>query len=180
MISQNRSPSGNLLLILLEREMPDCLFMRWQEPVDSAPRYSEVASNVSWPHPLVCQLAHFFQIYTRLASFVDAPRLRGGDSLGLPLLAQVGLELGKNAKHVEERLAGGGAGVDRLLGRLERHSPALQLMDDILQILHRTGEPINPGDDKGVTLPQEVEQDLQFGSRAALRSAPDFFSDRIV
>src|SRR5262249_30170395 len=41
------------------------------------------------------------------------------DAFELALAAQVRLELGKHAKHVEEALAGGCRGVDRLLGRPE-------------------------------------------------------------
>ena len=45
--------------------------------------------------------------------------LRRGDPLGLALAAQVGLELGKNAEHVEEHLAGSGRGVHGLFGGSE-------------------------------------------------------------
>jgi hypothetical protein len=48
---------------------------------------------------------------------IDAGRLCLRDTLELTFTSQVGLELGEHAKHIEEALAGGGAGVDRLLGR---------------------------------------------------------------
>ena len=57
--------------------------------------------------------------HSRLASLpgVDAARLGGGDTLHLPLAAQVGLEFGEHAQHVEEGLSRRCRGVDRLLGR---------------------------------------------------------------
>ena len=38
------------------------------------------------------------------APAIGAALFRGGDALGLTLAAQVGLELGKHAEHVEERI----------------------------------------------------------------------------
>jgi hypothetical protein len=60
-----------------------------------------------------------------LAALVDAARLRSADPLQLPLAPQIGLKLGEHAEHVEERLARRSAGVDRLLGRLQRDTSAL-------------------------------------------------------
>ncbi len=99
--------------------------------------------------------------------FVHPARLGGGDTLKLALAAQAGLELGEHAEHVEECLASGGRGVHRLLGRLQRHPLGLQLMHDVLQILHRPGQAIDAGDDQGVALAQEVEQDLQLAPPVA-------------
>ena len=64
-----------------------------------------------------------------LAALVNAARFRGTDPLQLPLAAQIGLEFGEHAEHVEERLARGSAGVDRLLGRLQRDGLGLQLVN---------------------------------------------------
>ncbi|MDE0523443.1 MAG: transposase [Boseongicola sp.] len=52
------------------------------------------------------------------------PPPRGHGSFGLPLAAQADLEPGKDAKHVEECLAGGGRGVRRLLGCGDVGAPA--------------------------------------------------------
>ena len=51
---------------------------------------------------------------------VDACGLGLGDPFELALAPQVRFELGEYAEHVEEALAGGRAGIDRLLGRLGR------------------------------------------------------------
>jgi len=48
----------------------------------------------------------------RRTSLVDASRLGLGDAFELPLLAQVSFELSEHAEHIEERLAGRGAGLD--------------------------------------------------------------------
>ena len=53
------------------------------------------------------------------AAAIGAALLRRGDPLGLALAAQVGLELGEDAEHVEECLAGRGRGVHGLLGGSE-------------------------------------------------------------
>jgi hypothetical protein len=57
------------------------------------------------------------------AACADPGRCRDA-SLELALAAQVRFELGEHADHVKEALAGGRAGVDRLLGRLEQPSRA--------------------------------------------------------
>ena len=86
------------------------------------------------------------------------------DPFELPLPAQIGFELGKDPQHVEERLAGGRAGIDRLLGRLEGHPFAAQLVDDVLQIFDRAGEAVDPGDHEDVAVVQKVEQQLQLSA----------------
>jgi hypothetical protein len=53
------------------------------------------------------------------AALVDAGSLRLRNPFELAFTAEVCLELGEYAEHVEEALAGSGAGVDRLLGGLE-------------------------------------------------------------
>jgi hypothetical protein len=53
------------------------------------------------------------------AIVLDARRLRLGDAFDPPLAANVGLELGEHAQHVEEALAGRRTGIDRLLGGLQ-------------------------------------------------------------
>jgi len=65
------------------------------------------------------------------ATLVDAGRLGLGDPLELALAAQVRLEFGEDAEHVQEALAGRGAGVDRLLGRLQR--PPLKSLGSVNQ-----------------------------------------------
>jgi hypothetical protein len=71
------------------------------------------------PHALCFQLAHLGHVDRRGPPLVDPGRLGLRDALKLPFAPQVGLELGEHPEHVEEALAGRGAGVDRLLGRLQ-------------------------------------------------------------
>jgi hypothetical protein len=84
------------------------------------------------------------------AGLVDPSRLRLGDAFELTLAAQVGLELGEHAQHVEEALSGGGAGVDRLLGRLEGGAARADRADDVLQIADAPGQAIDAGDHENV------------------------------
>ena len=63
-------------------------------------------------------------------------------------------------------LADDRAGVDWLLGNLGRPT-ALQLMDDVLQVLHQAREPVDAGDDQRVAGTQEVEQDLKLSPQLA-------------
>ena len=96
----------------------------------------------------------------RLAALVDTARLGGADPLELSLAAQIGLEFGEHAEHVEERLAGCGAGIDRLLGRFQRDTAGLQLVHDVLEVFQRTRQAIDAGDDERVAGAQKIEQDL--------------------
>ena len=55
--------------------------------------------------------------------------LKLGDALKLPLAPQIGLELGKDAKHVEKA-----ARVDRLFRRPERGATRLDGPHDVLKV----------------------------------------------
>jgi hypothetical protein len=68
------------------------------------------------PEPLRLHCAHLGGVYRSRAALVDASGLGLGDPLKLALAAQVRLEFREHAQHVQKALAGGGAGVDRLLG----------------------------------------------------------------
>ena len=68
-----------------------------------------------------------------------SPRGANHRSLKLAFFAQVGLELGEHAQHVEEALARRGAGVDRLLSRLEGRALGLHSSDDVLKIADDCG-----------------------------------------
>jgi hypothetical protein len=86
----------------------------------------------------------------RLAALVDAARLGSADALELALTTEIDFEFGKDAEHVEKCLAGGGACVDRLLGRPQRHTPDLELVHDVLQVLQRARQAVDAGDDERV------------------------------
>src|SRR3984893_5759694 len=71
-------------------------------------------------------LAHLRGIYRCRTALVNARGLGRGDAFELSLALQVRFELGEDAKHIKEALAGGGAGIDRLLSRPDpRHRAPL-------------------------------------------------------
>jgi hypothetical protein len=53
-------------------------------------------------------------------------------------------------------------------------------VDDVLQVLHRSREPVDARNDQRVALAQEVEQNLQLGTRAPLGSRLLFRPDRLA
>jgi hypothetical protein len=61
------------------------------------------------------------------------------DPLELPLTSQIGFKFGEYAEHIEKRFAGRGAGVDRLLRRLQRNTPGLELVHGPAAIARRLG-----------------------------------------
>src|SRR6266478_2436486 len=63
---------------------------------------TESFGDLSGAHALRLHLAHLRRLYRGWPAFVDASGLRLGDTLKLPLAAQVGFELGEHAKHVEK------------------------------------------------------------------------------
>ena len=141
-----------------------------EEAIDARPADAEPAGDRRRAELLVIeQPPDFVGIDRWFPALVDAARLGGADPFKLPLAPQIGLEFGEYAEHVEERLASRGAGVDRLLGRLQGDTPGLELVHDILDVLQRPCQTIDAGDDERVAGAQEVEQDLQFGAPVAPR-----------
>ena len=90
--------------------------------------------------------------------------LRRGDPLGLALAAQVGLELGEDAEHVEERLAGRGRGVHGLFGSSEMGALVLEGRDDDLEITHRARQAVDARDHQRLVGMDEIEDGPQFGA----------------
>ena len=60
---------------------------------------------------------------------------------------------GEDTQHVKKHFAHGRRGVDRLLRCLERNAFVLQLMNDVLQVLHGARLVINARDECGTPLP---------------------------
>jgi hypothetical protein len=87
-------------------------------------------------------------------------------------------QLGEHAKHVEERLAGRGARIDRLLSRAQDHASLLQLMDAVLQIPQWAGEPVDARDDKGIAWRRKSSKTCS--SVRPSRRVPLAFSARIT
>jgi hypothetical protein len=91
---------------------------------------------------------------------VKGPRPSGlglGDAFQLTLAAQIRLEFGEHAQHVQKALAGSRTGIDRLLRRLERRALGAHGPDDILKVADAPGQPVNAGDHEHVAGPEEFE-----------------------
>jgi hypothetical protein len=63
---------------------------------------------------------------------------------------EVAFELGQGGEHVEDELAAGGGGVDRLLEAPEPDAAVGQAGDDVDQVAQGAAEPIQLPDDQGV------------------------------
>jgi hypothetical protein len=74
----------------------------------------------------------------------NAGQLCLGDTLKLALFTQVGFELGKNAQHIQERLAGRGTGINGLFCGLESGTLGLHGANDVLQVADTASEPAYP------------------------------------
>jgi hypothetical protein len=84
-----------------------------QHPIDRRPADPEGPCDLRSTEPLCLHCPHLGGVYRRRPALINAGGLGLGDALQLALAAQVRLEFGEHAEHVEEALAGGGAGVDR-------------------------------------------------------------------
>src|SRR4051812_17470154 len=71
----------------------------------------------------------------------------------------------------QERLARGRAGVHGLLGRAQGDAATPQLVDDVLEVLQRAGEPVDARDHQRVAGLHELEQHLQLGPAVTSRTA---------
>ena len=152
-----------------------------EDTVDGGAADAEPPGDRRGPEPLrLPQPPHLERIDRGFAALVDALGFGGLDPFELPLPAQIGLELGEHAEHVEECLAGSRAGIDRLLGRFEGDAFGAQLVDDVLEVSDRAGEAVDPGDHEGVALVQEVEQELQLGAALAPGTASLLGTDHLA
>lgn len=113
------------------------------------------------------QPADFGGIDRGLAPLIDAAPLGRGDPFELALATQSGLELGEHPEHIQERLAGGVGGIDRLLGRHQGRAPLLERLHDVLQILDAACQAVDTRDHEGVSGPQERQQQGEFGAAVA-------------
>jgi hypothetical protein len=93
-----------------------------------------------------------------------------GQSSGRALADEVAFELGQGGEDVEDELAPGGGGVDRLLEAPEPDASVGQVGDGVDQVPQGAAQPIQPPDDQSVTGPQLVEElveDWAVGAGAA-------------
>jgi hypothetical protein len=77
-----------------------------QHPVNTRARHAEALGDFGRAEAIRPESADLRGVYRGRAALVDALRLRGCDPFELALAPQVRLELGKDAEHVEKRLAG--------------------------------------------------------------------------
>ena len=130
------------------------------EPVHARPGNAEPLCNVSGADAVSQQAFDLVRIDALWSAPIDPLNLRRCDALKLPLAPQVGLELGKNAQHVQKRLTRRRSGIDRLFRCPEVRTLLAKLMHDVLQVPHAPGEAVNAGDHKRVAGPHEVQKRL--------------------
>ena len=114
---------------------------------------------------------HLGDVDRGFAAGVNAAKLGRLNPFELALAAQIGLKLGEDTQHVEEGFAGGSGGIDRLFRRTQGHTAPFQIMNNVLQIFHRSSEPIDTCDHQGVAGTQKFEKDGEFGSAVTARTA---------
>jgi hypothetical protein len=85
----------------------------------------------------------------------------GGQPGGGAFADEVAFELGQGGKDVEDELATGGGGVDRLLQTPEPDPPVGQPGDGVDQVPEGAAEPVQLPDDQGVPGPQLVQELLE-------------------
>jgi hypothetical protein len=93
----------------------------------------------------------------RRAAAVAAASPGGYQPGGGALAHQVAFELGQGGEDVEDKLAAGGGGVDRLLERPEPDAALSQAGDDVDQMAQGAAEAVEFPDDQGVAGPELVE-----------------------
>src|SRR5262249_598659 len=104
------------------------------KPVDRCPPDAEQLRDRGRPQPFIQESSDLVRVNRPWAALVNALRFGRLDALHLSLAPEVRFELGEDAQHVQERLAGRRAGVDGLLCRLQVHTALAQLMDEVLEV----------------------------------------------
>jgi len=80
------------------------------------------------------------------------------------------LQLGEHREHPEHGAALGGGGVDALLHHLQADPALTQLCAQGDQVQHGTSEPIQPGHDQHIPIPQDPQDEVQLRA-GCLRAA---------
>jgi hypothetical protein len=101
---------------------------------------------------------------------VAAPGPGSGQAGGGAFADEVALELGQGGEDVEDELAAGGGGVDRLLQAAEPDATLSQVGDGVDQVPERSAEAVELPDDQGVAgaqLVQDLGEDRSVAAGAA-------------
>src|SRR3954463_15176604 len=151
-----------------------------QSPINGSATDPQLARDLGGAQALRMQSTDALVIDRPLAALVGASGLGCRDAFKLPLAPEIGLELGEHTEHVEEGLAGRGAGVDRLLGGFQRDPALPEFVDEVLQVPNAARQAIDPGHHEGVPRLEEVEQDLELGPAVASRAACLFGPDHVA
>ncbi len=106
-------------------------------PVNGGSRNPKQAGHMCRFHPLdVEQSANLGTIYANFSTFVGPPALCRFDTLDLAFTSEISFELGKYAQHVQKCFTSGGGSVDRLLRCTKRDAALLEVVNNVLQVLH--------------------------------------------
>ena len=73
------------------------------------------------------------------------------------LATEVGFELGEHAEHIEKALTCRRAGIDGLLGRLERRAARADCAHNVLQVADASCQSVNASDHQYVILAKKFE-----------------------
>ena len=92
-----------------------------------------------------------------------APGPGGGQPGAGAFADEVALELGQGREHVEDELAAGGGGVDRLLEAAEPDPALGQPGDGVDEVAQRAAQPVEFPDDQGVAGAELVQDLLEAG-----------------
>ena len=106
----------------------------------------------------------------RWSAAVAAPGPGGGQPGAGAFADEVAFELGQGGEDVEDELAAGGGGVDRLLEATEPDPAVGEAGDGVDQVAQRPAQPVQLPDDQGVAgaqLVQELLEDRPVGAGAA-------------
>jgi hypothetical protein len=118
------------------------------------------SSSATW----ACGHLELVRSHYRWSAAVATAGSRRGQPSGGALADEVAFEFSQGREHVEDELAAGGGGVDRLLQAAEPDAAVGQAGDGVDQVAQGAAEAVKLPDDQGVTGPELVEELLEDGA----------------
>ncbi len=112
--------------------------------------------------------------------FAAAFCLRLADTLHRALVADGGLELREDAKHLQEAAARCRAGVDMLLGGMKGDLLLFKFVYDRGELRERVGKAVNAGHNNHVTGSCKVDQGQKCHPTLGGRAAPRFLTGNLI